>query len=412
MRAVIQHYREAFQGLPREAWLLSIVLLVNRAGTMVLPFLSLYATQDLGLGVEVAGMVLGAWGVGALSGAFVGGWLCDVVGPLRLQFAALAGAGVGFLAMEHVTNPWWLAVCVALTGTCAEAFRPANSAALAAFTPDELQPRAVALNRLAVNLGFSLAPAIGGPLAAWSYSWLFRIDGATCLLSALLLRHLFRHVFHRGPLQTTADAERTPSGREDLHPMQDVLFLVFLALFIPAVMTMFQVFGVYPVYLKEVFGIEEARFGLLMSGNAVLILCFEMVLTRWMEERNAIRVTGLGALLLGAGFAILPFGPGLGVAILSLIVWTTGEMLSVPFSGGWIARRAGRRHRGKYMGLYTASWGVAFMAGPPLGASVYARFGPDALWWGAGVLGVLNGAAYLLLASWETRKNGPAGNAP
>ena len=401
MKAIFRHYRETFTGLPREVWLLSSVLLVNRAGTMVLPFLSLYVTQDLGLGIEVAGMMLGAWGLGSLGGAFVGGWLCDIVGPLRLQFLSLLGAGFGFLAMEHVTDPWSLAACVAVTGLFADAFRPANSAALAAFTPDELQPRAVALNRLAVNLGFSLAPAIGGPLAAWSYSWLFRVDGVTCILSAFLLRHLFRHVFGSGALQTEADAARAPSGREDLHPLRDPLFLAFLVLFIPVAMTMFQVFGVYPVFLKNVFGIGEARFGLLMSCNAVLILGFEMVLTRFMEDRNAIRVTGLGAFLFGAGFAVLPFGSGLGIALVSLAIWTTGEMLSVPFAGGWIARRAGRRHRGKFMGLYTSVWGIAFIAGPPLGAWVYAHFGPDTLWWSVGVLGALTWAAFVGLSFWE-----------
>lgn len=404
MRAVLQHYRETFTGLPREVWLLSLVLLVNRAGTMVLPFLSLYVTQDLGLGIEVAGMMLGAWGFGSLGGAFLGGWLCDVVGPLRLQFVALFGAGVGFLAMEHVKDPWSLAACVAVTALFADGFRPANSAALAAFTPDELQPRAVALNRLAVNVGFSLAPAIGGPLAAWSYSWLFRVDGVTCILSAFLLYRLFRHVFGSGPLLTDADAARLATGREELHPLRDGLFLAFLVLFVPVGMIMFQILGVYPVYLKDVFGLGEAKFGLLMSCNAVLILCFEMALTRLMENGNALRVAGLGALFFGAGFALLPFGPGLGVVLVSLVIWTTGEMLSIPFAGGWVARRAGRRHRGKYMGLHTAVWGVAFMAGPPLGAWIYARFGADVLWFGVGAVGVATWLAFLALSLVEAKR--------
>lgn len=412
MKTILQHYRETFTGLPREVWLLSLVLLVNRTGTMVLPFLSLYVTQDLGLGVEVAGLMLGAWGFGSLAGAFLGGWLCDVVGPLRLQFVALLGCGVGFLVMEHVTNPWWLAACVAVTGLFADGFRPANSAALAAFTSDELQPRAVALNRLAVNIGFSLAPALGGPLAAWSYSWLFRIDGVTCILSALLLRHLFRHVFGKGPLETEADAARRPSGREDLHPLRDGLFLLFLLAFIPIGMTIFQIFGVYPVHLKSVFGIGEARFGLLMSLNAVLILCFEMALTRLAEDRNALRVTGFGALLIGAGLAVLPHGSGIGITVVSLVIWTTGEMLTVPFSGGWVARRAGRRHRGKYMGLYTATWGIAFMAGPPLGAWVYAQFGPDTLWSSLGGFGLAIWAAFVALSLWEARSESHAPTSP
>ena len=55
---IIRLYRAAFRGLPREVWLLAFVALVNRSGSMVLPFFSLYLTRERGMGVVQAGTVL------------------------------------------------------------------------------------------------------------------------------------------------------------------------------------------------------------------------------------------------------------------------------------------------------------------------------------------------------------------
>ena len=64
IRRVFELYRAAFAGLPRDVWLLALTGFVNRAGTMVLPFLSLYLTQERGLGVVGAGRLLALYGTG------------------------------------------------------------------------------------------------------------------------------------------------------------------------------------------------------------------------------------------------------------------------------------------------------------------------------------------------------------
>ncbi|MEE8523321.1 MAG: MFS transporter, partial [Thermoanaerobaculia bacterium] len=344
MRTILRIYREAYQGLPREIWYLSVVILLNRVGTMVLMFLTLYLTQELGFSLAFAGQVFGAYGFGSLVGAWLGGWFSDRVGMLRIQFFSLLSSGIGFLVLEHLHSGIAILVTIFLVGMAAEAFRPANSSALAAFSPPHLRSRAVALNRMALNLGFGIGPAVGGWLAIRDYDWLFRVDGATCILAAFAVKVLFRH--RQPPAKAAGDGAAEP----ERYPLKDTGYLRFLGLIALISIIFSQGWSTYPVYLKTAYGLDESRLGLLMTMNAVLILLFEMVLTRWAERFQILAVIGVGAFLSGVSMAVLPLGSTAWLAVTSMIIWTGGEMLFAPFAGGWVANRAGERHRGKYMG--------------------------------------------------------------
>lgn len=291
-----------------------------------------------------------------------------------------------------------------LTATVTEAFRPANGAALAAFAPPRLRTRAMALNRMALNLGFSVGPAVGGWLAVRDYAWLFRVDSVTCLLASCLLLVLFRgHDFSTLPASPSVPGSRATGSRAtedvgpgadmDFHPFQDRVLLAFLGLTVLFTLIFFQGWSTYPVYMHEVYGFDEAQFGLLLTLNALLILAFEMVLTHRTERFPPLRIVGVGAFLFGLGMAILPFGHGVGhgvgMAVISVILWTAGEMLLAPAGGGFVANRASDRHRGKTMGLYTMAWGVGFIIGPAGGTWLYQHTGPEVLWAATGVLGAI-----------------------
>ena len=381
MKTLLNLYGDAYRGLPREVWFLSAVLFVNRSGSMVLTFMTLYLTQELGWAMTLAGQVLSVYGLGHLLGALIGGWFCDRIGALRIQFLSLALSGLGMLALEHLRSVTGVMLSTLFVAITAESFRPANGAALAAYSPPHLRTRAVALNRMALNLGFAAGPAIGGWLAMRDYAWLFRVDGLTCILAAFLLLALFRGRQHR-----FAEDEAVLATTRELHPLQDRVFLAFLPLVILLTLCFFQGWSTYPVYLNEVYGIEESRFGLLMMLNALLILTFEMILTQRAEKLRPFSVIGVGTFLFGLGMAVLPLGATWMLAVLSVVIWTVGEMLAVPAAGGWVANRASPAHRGKYMGLYTMAWGVGFIIAPSVGAWVYQQFGPNVLWIGTGAV--------------------------
>ena len=399
MGKIFRAYVDAFGGLPKSVWLLSSILLVNRAGTMVLVFLSLYLTRELGFELKVAGQMLSVYGVGHLLGAFIGGWLCDRLGAIRIQFWSLILSGLGYLVMEQLRTLPALFVTVLMVATFSEAFRPANAAALTAFTPPKLRTRAFALNRMALNLGFSLGPALGGWLAEHDYSLLFWVDGGTCLAAGLLLRALFR-----ASDEGEADAAEETADGSRIHPLRDSGFLAFLVLVALTAAIFLQVWSTYPVFLREAYGFGESRIGLLMAYNGALILVFEMLLTRWAERFRPLAVAGVGAGFLGISLALLPLAEGMAIATLSMTVLTVGEMLNAPFASGWVANRASQRYRGQYMGLFVMAWGVAFIVSPFLGTWAYQNLGADGLWFACGACGVLAWVAHELLDRHLRRK--------
>lgn len=400
IRSIARTYRAAFSGLPRELWLLAFIALVNRAGSMVLPFISLYLTQQRGLSVTQAGLVLGLYGVGAIVGSYLGGWLTDRIGPTRAQQWSLVLSGVGFVGFSVLRDLTAILVGVLALSAVVESFRPANMAGFAQRSPRHLQVRAFALLRLAANLGIGIGPAVGGLLALYDYSWLFYVDALTCWLAAGLLAVALKAV------PPGRDASQDAGGRSG-SPWRDVPYLLFLLLVMLLAMVFFQVFSTLPLFWRQELGLRENAIGLLLALNALVIVLFEMVLSYWAERRERMLLTGVGCFLVCAGFGLIPLSPALPFVVFTVLVWTLGEMLALPLMNAIVAGRAGPANRGRYMGMMTMAFSVAFMLSPATGMWIYERFGSDLLWYGIGALGLPLLAASLALS--RPLRQGPAG---
>ncbi len=394
LRSLAAAYRASFSGIPREVWLLSGALLVNRAGTMVLPFLSLYLTIDLGLTAVRAGQIIGCFGLGSMLGSYAGGWLSDRMSPLRVQQVSLFASGAGFIAFTKLESFGSLATGIFVLAAVSDAFRPALMASVAHYSPPPTSKRSFALIRLSANLGMGVGPAIAGLLAHYSYFWLFVGDGLTCWMAAVMLVWSFGAGVR--PEEDGADPT-LPLGRS---PWRDGPFLLFLVLVMVLAMTFFQVWTAMPLFLRAFYDASERAIGLLLSINALLIALTEMLVIRAVENFDALRTVGVGAFLVGAGLALLPFGPPYAVAVAAMVVLTVGEMLAMPISNSVVAQRAGRGQVGRYMGIYTLAYSAAFVVGPVAGTAVYEHLGPDALWFGVGGIGVLLGFGFGSLSSF------------
>ena len=187
LKRLYRGYLNRSGDLPREAWLLSLVVLINHAGSMVVFFLPLYLTGDKGFSVMTAGRIISVWGFGSLIGSYAGGGLSDRWGPKPVQRMSLLLGGIGYILLGYLDS---LAAIVALTfvlAVVANAFRPANVTAFSELCAGETQARGFALMRLAVNLGFSVGPALGGILAMHGYRYLFWANGLTSLAAAAVL---------------------------------------------------------------------------------------------------------------------------------------------------------------------------------------------------------------------------------
>jgi len=379
----LSHYRSAYTGLPKTAWMLALVVFINRSGTMVLFFLTLYLTQKLNFTVTQAGKLFSLYGVGALAGTYLGGWLSDVWSSYKVQVTSLLLSGVAYIALGYLRTFYGIAALLILLAVVSEAFRPANIAAVAQACPPELRPRGFALNRLAINLGVTIGPALGGLLAMKNYRLLFWVDGLTCLAAAVLFLYLRSRSF----------VDLKPVKKQDdlvpLSPFKDVVYLFVLLLLLITGMMFFQFFNTWPLYLRNFYALPENRIGSLLALNALIIVFVEMPLIHGLERKKPLPIISLGALFVAAGFFLLPFGGSYLYAAFTMVLWTTGEMLLFPLIATFTAGRAHESNQGKYMGLFSFTFSLAMVFGPGLGAWVYDYFSPVILWYSVGIAGLI-----------------------
>jgi len=375
-------YKDAYSGLPGEAWLLSLVVFINRSGSMVLFYMTLYLTQTFDFTTLQASQVISSYGFGALLGTYIGGKLTDTIGAYNVQKASLLLVGILYIVLGQLTSFWLIMAIIFLVGLVGEAIHPANATAMSQVCPPELRTKGFALNRLAVNLGFTIGPLIGGYLALVNYSWLFWIDGLTCLLAGVIFMLFFKTA--RPPLETHAEPTINASS-----VWRDFYFLKILALVFFIGIVFVQLFNTFPLYFRSVYGFKENRIGVLIAINTVMIVLFEMVLMDLLKKKSLIKIIALGTFLLCFGFALMPLGRGFLFAAFTVVVWTIGEMLSLPALAALIANHSPDAVRGKYMGMFSFAFALAIAVGPTIGGKIYASLGANALWFGCGVLGVL-----------------------
>ncbi len=392
-RTVAATYRAAFAGLPRPVWLLCAVTLVNRSGTMVIPFLALYLTERRGFTAQGAGALLGLYGVGAIAGAYLGGWLSDRIDVRHVMGGSLVLGGLGFFVLGILRGRLAIAAALLFLSIVGEAFRPAVSAAMVRAAPPAVRTRAYALLRLAVNLGMMIGPVVAGFLAQVSYSWLFLGDGGTCIAAAALLWARFGAA--GAPPAAAAERQHADGGS----PWRDRPFLASVLLSTLLSIVFFQILSTYPLTLRTLYNFSEALVGVTFGVNTAIIVAVEMVLVHLLRGLRPLRVVAVGAVLIGAGFGLLPVGVrgGFAFVLFTVVLWTAGEMFAFPFIQGFAGDRAHGRAEGRYMGLSSLAFAIAFAVAPVLGTWIYQHHGVDAVWRACGVAGVALWGAFELL---------------
>jgi predicted MFS family arabinose efflux permease len=373
-------YREAYGGLPRAAWLLALLEVVNRSGTMVIFFLTTYATRKLGFSVVQAGYLISAYGVGSMLGTYLGGRLCDRLGAYHVQKLSLGASAVLLVLLQLPRSLWLLALLVLALAAFGEMLHPANAAATAQICTPELRPKGFALHRLAGNLGVSIGPVIGGSLALIDYKWLFWVDGLTSLLACGLAFVFLRSAGPHGEAHAVASGTAIPVWRN--RPFLRLLPLVFGIALVFA-----QFFSTYPLYLRLHYGMPESGVGRLIAVNTLLIVTVEMLLMHALRQHAPARVVALGTLLLGLGFGLTPFGNTTSFAVCSVVVWTFGEILTLPMLLTLTTLRSDPAAMGEYQGLTSLAFATATTFGPVLGTRLWEAAGPAWVWYACAALG-------------------------
>lgn len=363
---------------------------------MVLPFLGIYLTSSMGFSLEQTGVVLSCFGVGSMAGSFLGGWLTDKFGHFYVQFLSLVIGGIMFIILSYVNGYYQLAIGILLLSTIAESFRPANASSVSFYAKPENVSRAFSLNRMAINLGFSIGPALGGLLAAISFRWLFIADGVTCIAAGLFFFFYFKNIKGHKPKDSVNDDE---SGNIK-SVYQDRRFLIFTFLTSCFAILFFQLFITLPLYYRQVYQLSEGEIGGLLALNGIVVFSLEMIMVYILGKGFKIHtLIFIGLILVGLGFVILNFAHTGWILVLGMLALSIAEIFALPFMVTFVVQRSNLKNRGSYMGLYAFSFSVGHVFSPILGTFIIDQYSYETLWWTSGIASVLTGIGF-----WFTTK--------
>jgi len=387
LRTGLRNYVNNFRGFRREVWILALITFINRAGTMVLPFLSKYLKENLHFTYGQVGWIMVSFGLGSMLGSWLGGKLTDKIGFYKIMVFSLFTSGILFFILQYITSFWGLCLGMFLIMTIADMFRPAMFVSLSVYAKPENRVRALSLVRLAVNLGFAAGPTLGGLIIlGMGYSGLFWVDGSTCIIAILIFVLMVKEK-KRIPLavgENPAIVIRKSIYKDK--PFWLLLFTIFII-----VMVFFQIFTTLPLYHHEKFGLTEFQTGMLLSLNGLLVFLFEMPIVSIVERKNLnkIKIIAYGALCVSLGYYVLLLDFWVPILVISIIFLSFGEILAFPFSNAVALNRAPKGQEGEYMGLFTMSFSLAHIACSKTGLDIIAHFGYMSNWLFMGTLGML-----------------------
>jgi MFS family permease len=380
-------------GLPPTYWLLWLGTLINRLGGFVVPFLTLYLTDQRGISISQAALMVSLFGAGSFISALVGGELADRLGrrPVLLMSFLIAPANMVLLGLARPVA--LIALLTMLQGFFTDLYRPAVSAAVADLVPPEGRPRAYGYIYWAVNLGAAFAPAIAGLMARWDYLLLFIGDALTTFLFGLIVLWGVRETRPAEVQHAAGVAVRERIallGREPLLLVFTGLALVFGTIYTQGNVTL-------PVDMVA-HGMRPDQYGLAIAVNGVMVVLLSIPASNAATRWPRFGALAIAALLLGMGFGVTAVSNTLPLYVLTVAIWTLGEIGGAVVAPAIVADLAPVDLRGLYQGVFNAAWGLSFFTGPVIGGWVFEHLGAKALWAGCFALGCLLALGYLAMA--------------
>jgi predicted MFS family arabinose efflux permease len=394
LKTGFQRYIDNFRGFTREIWILAIVTFINRAGVMVVPFLSKYLKEDLQFSYSQVGWIMVAFGIGSVLGSWLGGKLSDKIGFYKIMLFSLFVSGIILIGLQYVTS--FLGLCAGsfLLMVVADMFRPAMFVAISAYAKPENRTRALTLVRLAINLGFAAGPAMGGlVIMGIGYGGLFWIDGLTCIISIVMFGILVKE-----KKKFVDPTTETVTVAEVNSVFKDKPFLIFLITCLISGVLFFQLFTTIPLYHKEQFDLTEFQTGLLITLNGLMVFFLEMPIVSYIERKkiNKLKVFTIGMIAMSISMFLLLINFWAGVLVLMMIFMTFGEIFVFPFSNTFAISRAPKGHEGRYMAIFTMSFSLAHIFSSKIGMEIIGHYGYQANWLFMGLLGIVG----VILGYW------------
>ncbi len=384
------------QGYPSQFWLLFWGMIISTSGaSMIWPFLTIYVSERLVMPMTQVAALFTINSIFGLVFAFVAGPITDRLGRKWVMVISLLVNGLVYLAMSQANSYLAFAVLLSISGAFNPLYRVGADAMMADLVAPEKRPEAYSILRISNNIGVALGPAVGGFIASRSYELAFFLAAAGMVAYSLLIAFLARETL----------PERTSSGESFLQTLTgyrrvlgDRRYLSFLLAFTLNQMCAAIMWILLGVHAKQNFGVLESQYGMIPMTNALMVILFQLPVTRLTKRWPPLLTLAFGACFYAAGVGSVALSSGFWGFWLSMVIMTVGELIMTPTATTLVANLAPPDMRGRYMSLYGLTWGVAAGIGPILGGLLNDQYGPLAIWMGAGIIGVSSALAFLLFS--------------
>ena len=403
IRFVNSRIRTIIERYPRQFWLIAgIMMLAWTFHSMLWPYLLIYSSEKLTQPLTaVAGLLTINAAVGMVT-TFLGGAIADRFGRKWVMAISFLFCAVSWYFFQLADTVGYFIALMALNGATTPLYRLAADSMMADLIPSEKRIEAYSILRMGNNLGVALGPAIGGFIAAASYSLSFTITGVGLLVCGVLVILFSGETI---PQTRPGLPQETKSLGGYTHMFHDRPFLTLIGAFTLNRISSAMIWLMLGIYVKTNFGINEGLYGFIPTTNALMVVFFQVLTTNWVKKHDPRWMLVLGSAFYGVALLGVAFGKGFWAFWLCMVIATIGEMIAVPTSTTTAAALAPNEMRGRYMGVYTLTSGIGSGVGPLAGGVLSDTLGPRATWYGGGLIGFASAGAFLLNLLVQKKKD-------
>ena len=393
---------------PRQFWLLMAGMLINTIGMMFIwPFLNIYLNEVLGIPVAKATLLPVLEQAVSLFTTLAAGSVADRFGRKWLMALSLGAVASVYFLMGFADQWWMFAVLLGMRGFFLPLYRVAADAMVADLITDESERMpAYSLLRTANNLGVAIGPVLGGFVAAVSYKASFLAAASAMLFFAILVTVGMKETLPGGnKFSLKADGQPSstvPSGYRVI--LRDHIFMIALLAFAFNGMGATLPFQLLGIYGKENFGLSEAVIGMIVMVNALIVVFFQVPVSRVTRKLESLKVLATGALFYAIGVTSIALGDQALHFAISMAILTIGELLIAPTFTSFAVNLAPEAMRGRYMSAYWVGWSVSRGTGPAIAGQVYDTVSPTAIWYLGGMWNLLAALIFASLAPGYRRR--------
>ena len=366
-------------------------VLARAASSMSMPFLAIYLSKTTSMSAVMIGLVIGAGSLAGMFGGFIGGALSDRFGRRIIMMAALFGWVFAFVGFSMFKEPLIIMLLNMVNGLCRSFYEPVSQALMADLTPKERRFQMFTLRYLAINIGVAVGPLLGAYFGMRSGTTPFLITGLIYFIYAVVLYGLLMAF---GIKQIEGDKKPKVTIGETWRVIrQDVTLRYYLIGGIIGAIGYSQMTVTLSQYVNKSVANGVTLFALLMSVNAIVVVAFQLPLAKWAEKRSPLVAIAVGNILFAIGDIGFAFSWNAVTFLLSMAVFTLGEVLNFPSSNLLVDELAPDEMRGAYYGAQSFN-NLGFFLGPWLGGMLLMYFGGATLFTVMAVITVMSTSLY------------------